>query len=149
MIRLRQLGPAFIRHVEAYAQLALAAGRDMRALALRRAMLVAVAAMLGIAAVVLLGATLIAAGWETPYRGWIAAAVLAALALGAFGCLAAARAKPGASTHLQALKDEWQKDRAWLATRERSVPDPRDADPDGMARPTTAPQRTATTLHGA
>ncbi len=92
MIHLRQLGPAFIRHVEAYGQLAAAAGRDLRTIAIRRALLGAIGVVLAISLVVLLGATLIAAGWETPYRAWVAAGVLVLLALAALACLAAARA---------------------------------------------------------
>jgi hypothetical protein len=45
--------------------------------------------------------------------------VLAAFALATFGCLSAAFAAMPGSTHLQALRDEWRKDKAWLSSRER------------------------------
>lgn len=148
MIHLRQLGPAFIRHVEAYGLLAAAAARDLRAVTMHRMMLAAFGAVLGIAAVVLLGATLIAAGWETGYRGWIAAAVLGSFAAAALGCLAAARADLPSSSHLRALKDEWQKDRAWLASRDRGPAVEERASPIGARRSGESSDRTATPMHG-
>ncbi len=101
-----------------------------------------------------LGATLIAAGWETPYRAWVAAGVLVLLALAALACLAAARAPIPDSTHVQALRDEWQKDRAWLASRERgAVTAERTtavaAPPGGGTRHAMAAQESrATSMHG-
>jgi MFS family permease len=124
VIHLRQLGPAVIRHVEAYGQLAAAAARDMRDIGRRRAMLAVVGMVLSIALVILAGATAIAAGWDTPWRWWVAAGVLAALAIATFVCLSGAFAAMPRSTHMQALKDEWQKDKAWLSTRDRERPLP-------------------------
>jgi uncharacterized membrane protein YqjE len=114
VIHLRQLGPAFIRHVEAYGLLAGAALRDTGSEARKRASLVAAGAVLGIAFVILAGATAIAAGWGTEYRWWVALAVLGALAIGTAVCLSRAFASMPRSSHLQALRDEWQKDKAWL-----------------------------------
>jgi uncharacterized membrane protein YqjE len=129
MIRLRQLGPAFIRHVEAYGQLAAAAGREMREIGRRRVMLAAVGLVLSIALVTLLGATAIAAGWGTELRWWIAGGVLALLAIATFACLSGAFAAMPRSSQMQALKDEWQKDKAWLSSRDR------DRDPQRQVRP--------------
>jgi hypothetical protein len=120
MIHLRQLGPAFIRHVEAYGMLAGAALRDTGTIARTRVTLLAVGAVLGLSFVVLAGATAIAAGWETRYRWWIALGVLGALALTAMVCLSRAFADMPRSSHLQALREEWQKDKAWLG-RDRSA----------------------------
>jgi uncharacterized membrane protein YqjE len=115
VIHLRQLGPAFLRHVEAYGLLAGAAVRDTGSILRLRATLAALGFVLAIAFVVLAGATAIAAAWATPYRWWVAAAVLAAVACGAALCLARATAAIPPSAHLQALRDEWSKDKEWLA----------------------------------
>lgn len=115
MIHLRQLGPAFLRHVEAYGQLAGAALRDTSGTLRSRAALAACGLVLAIAFVVLAGATAIAAGWVTPYRWWVAAAVLGSIACGAALCLARATAAMPRSAHLQALREEWRKDKDWLA----------------------------------
>ncbi|MCU0759947.1 MAG: hypothetical protein MUF07_12230 [Steroidobacteraceae bacterium] len=124
MIHLRQLGPAVIRHVEAYGQLAAAAAREMRDIGRRRAMLAVVGLVLSMALVILAGGTAIAAGWDTPWRWWVAAGVLAGLAIATFGCLSAAFAAMPRSTHMQALREEWQKDKAWLSSRDRERPLP-------------------------
>lgn len=124
MIHLRQLGPAFIRHVEAYGQLAAAAGRDLRGIARRRLMLALVGLVLAISLVTLVGASLIAAGWGTPGRWWIVGGVLALYALATFACLSGAAADMPRSPHVQALKDEWQKDKDWLSSRDRRGPPP-------------------------
>jgi uncharacterized membrane protein YqjE len=146
VIRVRQFGPALVRHVEAYGLLAAAAARDLRAIAMRRMLLAAVGAGLGIAAVVLLGATVIAVGWATPYRGWIAAGVVAALAVAAVGCFMAARAELPRSSDLQALQGEWQKDRAWLATPDRAAR-PLGESPPGREPGRGGPESTAVSAH--
>lgn len=120
MIRPRQFGSAFIRHVEAYGQLAAAAGRDLGDIGRRRAILATGGLVLSSALVTLAGATLIAAGWNTAWRWWVAGAVLVALALATYGCLSAAFAALPRSRHMQALHDEWQKDKAWLSSRNAS-----------------------------
>mgnify|MGYP000190323682 CR=1 FL=1 len=72
----------------------------------------------------------------------------------ALACLAAARAPIPDSTHVQALRDEWQKDRAWLASRERgAVTAERTtavaAPPGGGTRHAMAAQESrATSMHG-
>jgi uncharacterized membrane protein YqjE len=114
VIHLRQLGPAFLRHVEAYGQLAGAALHDSALLVKARATLVVIGLVLAIGFVVLAGATLIATGWGSPYRWWVAGGVLGVIALGAAICLARATAAVPRSPHLQALRDEWQKDKDWL-----------------------------------
>jgi hypothetical protein len=114
VIHLRQLGPAFLRHVEAYSQLAGEGLRDTLTVVKARATLVAVGLVLASGFVVLAGATAIAAGWDSPYRWWVTAAVLGAIALGAALCLARGTAVVPRSPHLQALRDEWQKDKDWL-----------------------------------
>lgn len=121
MIRIRRLGPAFIHHVEAYGQLGVAALHELGARGRTRAMLLAAGVVLGIAFVTLVGATLIAAGWGSPYRYWIAAGVLAGFGVGAAGSLAGAFARLPPSTHVQALRDEWQKDKAWLSSSDREA----------------------------
>ena len=65
MIRLRQLGPAFIHHVEAYGLLVAAAGRELRTQGRRRVAMAAGGAVLAIAFVILAGGTAIAAAWDT------------------------------------------------------------------------------------
>lgn len=127
MIHLRQLGPAFLRHVEAYGQLAGAAMRDTGSALRSRAALAACGLVLAIALVVLAGATAIAAGWATPYRWWVAAVVLGSLACGAALCLARATAAMPRSPHLQSLREEWRKDKDWLARGRGSAVGERDA----------------------
>ncbi len=78
-------------------------------------MLFAVGTGLGLAAATLAGATLIAAGWGSPYRYAVAAAVLIAMGGGAVGCVRLALATLPPSPPLRALRDEWQKDRTWLS----------------------------------
>lgn len=138
MIRPRQLGSAFVRHVESYGQLAAAAARDLRDIGRRRAMLAAAGLVLAIALVTLAGATAIAAGWNTAWRWWVAGGVLAAFALATFACLSAAMAAMPGSTHLQALRDEWQKDKAWLSSRERERE--RERRTSGVRVPTAIPE---------
>lgn len=121
MIHLRQLGPAFLRHVEAYGHLAGAALRDTGGIVRARATLVVCGLVLAAAVVILAGATAIAAGWGSQYRWWVTAAVLGGLVLGAALCLASATAAMPRSQHLQALRDEWRKDKDWLG-RERGAP---------------------------
>lgn len=87
-------------------------------------MLVALGSALAVAVLILLGATLIAAGWGSPYRYWIATGVILVMAAGAAGCLSSGLAKLPPSTHVQALKVEWQKDKAWLASRGDNEPAP-------------------------
>lgn len=115
MIHLRQFGPALLRHVEAYGQLAGAALRDTGSSLRWRATLVACGLGLAIAFVVLAGATAIAAGWATPHRWWVAAVVLGTIACGVALCLARATAAMPRSPHLKLLRDEWSKDKDWLA----------------------------------
>lgn len=120
MIHLRQLGPAFLRHVEAYGRLAGAALRDTGGVVRRRAALLVVGLVLAIAFVTLAAATAIAAAWGSPYRWWVAAGILGAIAIAAGMCLARGAADLPRSSHLQALRDEWQKDKDWLG-RERGA----------------------------
>ena len=117
MIRLRQLGPAFIHHVEAYGLLVAAAGRELRTQGRRRVAMAAGGAVLAIAFVILAGGTAIAAAWDTQGRWWVVLAVLGLFAAGAAACLAAAFAALPRSSHLAALREEWRKDKAWLSSR--------------------------------
>jgi len=119
VIRIRRLGPALIQHLEAYGHLAGCALHDLGSRARTRALRAAVGVALALAFVTLVGATLIAAGWGSPYRYWIATGVLLAMAGGAAGFLSSAFAMLTRSTHLQALKDEWQKDKDWLSSSRR------------------------------
>lgn len=117
MIRLRQLGPAFIHHIEAYGLLVAAAGREMREQGRRRVALAAFGAVLGIAFATLAGGTAIAAAWNTEGHWWVVLGVLAAFGVASASCLFAAFAALPRSSHLAALRDEWQKDKAWLSRR--------------------------------
>jgi uncharacterized membrane protein YqjE len=123
MIHLRQLGPAFMRHAEAYGELASAALQDTGTRLRSRAVLVASGLVLAVAFLVLAGGTAVAAGWDSPYRWWIAAAVLGALGLAAALCLTRATAAMPGSPHLQALREEWQKDKDWLRRERHDRPE--------------------------
>ena len=118
-----------MRHVEAYGQLAAAAGRDLQRVARRRAMFGTAALVLAIALATLGGGTLIAAAWSTPWRWWAAIGVLAAFAIGVGACVAAATAPMPDSTPMQALRDEWRKDKEWLSSRQRSAARDREVAP--------------------
>jgi uncharacterized membrane protein YqjE len=120
MIHLRQLGPAFMRHAEAYGQLASAALQENGTRLRSRAALVASGLVLAVAFVEMAGGTALAAGWDSPYRWWVAAAVLGAIGFAAALCLTRATAALPGSPHLQALREEWQKDKHWLG-RDRAA----------------------------
>lgn len=142
MVHLRQLGPAFLRHVEAYGELAGAALRDTGRVLRVRATLVVSALVQATAFVILAGATAIAAGWSSPYRWWVTATVLGALALGAAICLSRAAAALPRSAHLQALSDEWQKDKDWLGRERRA----RSAEPGATLTQQGVPDTRAATI---
>ena len=78
-------------------------------------------AVLAIAFVILAGATAIAAAWNTDGQWWVVLAVLGIFAAGAAVCLLGAFAALPRSSHLAALRDEWQKDKAWLSNRRSGI----------------------------
>ncbi len=115
MIKLRRLGPAFVRHAEAYGELAAAAACALGAHARMRAVLLGCGAALAVATTTLAGATLIAAGWNSPYRYAIAVQVLATMGIAAGICMWRGLAALPPSAPMIALKDEWSKDKDWLS----------------------------------
>lgn len=114
MLRLRRIVPAFAEHVASYGDLIYAAIVEWKGSALRRLVLAFVGLTLAVSAVVVACGWLLASVWDQPARHWVAAALVAVLALGAVAVGRRATASvPG--PHQARLRAEWQQDLALLA----------------------------------
>ena len=115
MLRLREVAPAVLQHLDGYCDLAKAAAQEFRQDLARRVAFALAGVISAVVALLYASVWALLAAWESPARHWVGAGIFALLALIAIICFQLSRRRAEKLPHAALLGLELNRDRQLLA----------------------------------